>query len=292
MFEVKFGTPKPILIRECFEMNGFYCDLDLAARFAGRCEVLEYDGTRYEDEKAVDAAIKSNATQILEKCYNEDWPEGTPKAWNNFPGIEEYFDKELGNYGIKGHTVFFSKNLTPDSEELLKEWRDKAINKSADILWDRGKFDNVMPGSGNGRFQVKFSSPFMHAKGGQVFYAPGEAVEVEYTAVASDTSYTFNVNAPDVKYKYGSTIKINFTMPEHEVMISMGITPYGPPLDLQEKSLKMWIEKNMGTCGSGKIITGNIHGNIDITAAEWICPNCKAKNNGKFCSDCGTARTN
>lgn len=36
---------------------------------------------------------------------------------------------------------------------------------------------------------------------------------------------------PDVKYVYGSTIKMTFSMPEHDVIISLGSTPYGSRKD-------------------------------------------------------------
>ena len=67
MFEVKAGTPKPILFRECWNENGFYMDLDLEARFAFACEVSDYDRTLYATEEDVTRAIKSNFTGILNK---------------------------------------------------------------------------------------------------------------------------------------------------------------------------------------------------------------------------------
>lgn len=36
MFELRFGTMKPIRFRECWERNGFNMDLDLEAPFGGK----------------------------------------------------------------------------------------------------------------------------------------------------------------------------------------------------------------------------------------------------------------
>ena len=289
MFEVKFGTPKPVMFRECLEKDGFYMDLDLFARFAGKFFVSEYDSNRYEDEKAVDLAIKSNSCEIIANCLNEAWPEGTSKVRGCFKGLEELFDREIENYGIKGTSEFVIKSLTPDSEKEYKDHMNLMYNPVG-TLWDRGMFDNMPTAPSDGKFQVKFSCTFMNAKGGQVFYAPGEPVEVEYSAVASDTSYTFNVNAPDVKYEYGSTIKIKFTMPEHDVMISVSGMPHGPSLEQMEESMKEWIAKGMVTCDPSKQVIGYVPEKKEVNADEWICPACNSKNTGKFCGECGTAK--
>jgi len=296
MFKVKFGTPKPVMFRECWEKGDIYIDLDVEARFVGECEVLDYDKERYENEEAVSAAIKANGTAIISKCLNEDWPKGTPIASVHFKGLEDLFDKELENYSIKGQTGFVIKNLTPDSEEMFK-------NKMQEMTfmeykqWDRGHFDSPLE---EGKFRVVFSDSFMQIKGGQVFYAPGEPVELEYLAPASDTSYRFNINAPDVKYEFGSTIKIKFNMPEHDVSVSLSAAPGGfPPLDLAEKSMKDWIAKGILTGAPPKGLLPEVpRQNNDPEKKsqnksdnEWICPNCFIKNTGKFCAGCGTSRS-
>ena len=53
MFEVKFGTPKPIVFREYCVYGDNILDIDLEARFAGKCEVSEYDGSRYGNDEEV-----------------------------------------------------------------------------------------------------------------------------------------------------------------------------------------------------------------------------------------------
>ena len=65
MFEVKAGTPKPILFRECWNENGFYMDLDLEARFAGKCEISDYDHSRYANDEEVSLFIKSNCIPLF-----------------------------------------------------------------------------------------------------------------------------------------------------------------------------------------------------------------------------------
>ena len=63
MFTVKFGTPKPILFRENWGKGEKKVDLDLEARFAGRCDVSEYDSSRYADEAAVERTIRENPAE-------------------------------------------------------------------------------------------------------------------------------------------------------------------------------------------------------------------------------------
>ena len=120
MFEVKVGTPKPILFRECWNEKGFYMDLDLEARFAFACEVSDYDRTLYATEEDVTRAIKSNFLEILNKCLNEDWPENTSKVRRGFEGLGELFDKNMESYGIHIKSKFLSTALSPDSEEAFK----------------------------------------------------------------------------------------------------------------------------------------------------------------------------
>lgn len=194
MFEVTFGTPKPIQYTEYFVVNNFVFDLEVCARFAGRYEVSEYDTDRYKDEDAVINAIRTNASEIISKCLNEGWPEKTKKVQDNFKGLEELFDKNIEDYGIKGCSNFFSKSLTSDTEDLLNE-------------------------------AVKAAS-----------------------RPVNNTGY--------------------------------------PPVDLQEKSFKEWLDKGMVTCDPSLYVPGN----RDEDTLEWICPNCNAKNTGKFCGDCGTQR--
>ena len=279
MFEFKLGTPKPVRFRECWQKEGI--DLDLEARFAAKCEVFDFDINKYDSEKALISEIKANAPEMIAKCLNEDWPENTPIVRGFFKGLDGLFDRELERRGIKAHTEFFSKVLTPDSEETYKDAEASiAYRASGEYGWDHVCFDVLKQIPNDGRYQVRFSIPFMHAKGGQVFYAPGEQVEVEFGAVASDTRYHFQINAPDVKYEYGSTIKMTFTMPEHDVMISLESTPYGPPMDLFEKQLRECATKNMNIS----------EWSSQKNPQEWRCLKCNARNTGKFCTECGSPK--
>ena len=270
MFEFKFGTPEPVRFRERWPKEGI--DLDLEARFAAKCEVFDYDASRYDSEETVISQIKANGPEMIAKCLNEDWPENTSVVKGFFKELDGLFDQELERRGIKAHTEFFSKVLTSDSKETYKNAVSAlAYNPSGGSGWDHVCSDAIKQNPSDGRYQVKFSNSFMHAKGGQVFFAPGEQVEVECGAVASDTSYQFSINAPDVKYEYGSIIKITFTMPEHDVMISLGSTPYGPPMNLFENQMREFASK-------------------DMNSGEWKCLRCNARNTGKFCTECGSPK--
>lgn len=272
MFEVKFGTPKPVRFRECWERGGICVDLDLEARFAAKVEVSNYDGSRYDSEDAVTAKIKADGPEMIAKCLKEDWPENTPIVKGLFKGLEGLFDQELERQGIKAHTEFFSKVLTPDSEESYKTVIDQQTFRDPSARgWDHICFEAIKPPVQEGKYQLRLSDPFLLAKDGQLFHAPGEEVEVEFCAVGSDTSYSFEVSAPNVKYEYGSTIKIQFVMPEHDVTISVGSKPYGPNMDLFEKQLKESV--TMGMMQQG-----------------WICLKCNTRNTGKFCTECGSPK--
>ena len=46
MFEVKIGTPKPVTFREYSKYGDYVMDIDLDARFAGKCEDSQYLSVR------------------------------------------------------------------------------------------------------------------------------------------------------------------------------------------------------------------------------------------------------
>ena len=108
MFEVKFGTPKPVTFREYCEYGQNVMDIDLEARFAGKCEISDYDHSRYANDEEVSLFIKSNCSEILEKCF-KNWPEGKSIVRFHFKGLDEFFSTELKNCGIKAKTDIFSK---------------------------------------------------------------------------------------------------------------------------------------------------------------------------------------
>ena len=99
-------------------------------------------------------------------------------------------------------------------------------------------------------------------------YEPGEPVTVTFNAIGTDTSYTFDVDAADVKVTInGSIATITFTMPEHDVEITVGSRPY------MGMSTPPYMGMSMGM-GLG----------MD---SVWICEMCGTRNTGRFCTECG-----
>lgn len=220
MFEVKFGTPKPVPFKEYAGCGDKVTDVDLEVRFVGKCEVSEYDNSRYADDEAVSMFIKSNCCEILERCL-KNRPEKESIVRTYFSGLDETFSTELKNNGITAKTEILLKNLTEESERKYKELQRIVSVLPTNSGWDHVNFDSVTPRP-EGTYMVSPVSFGYKYKDDRLYYKPGERVEVDYCAVASDTSYQVTVLAPDVKVEYGSVIHISFTMPEHDVYISIG----------------------------------------------------------------------
>ena len=99
-------------------------------------------------------------------------------------------------------------------------------------------------------------------------YEPGEPVTVTYNVIGTDMSYTFDVDAADVKVTInGSVATITFTMPEHDVEINVGSRPY------MGMSTPPYMGMSMGM-GLG----------MD---SVWLCEMCGTRNTGRFCTECG-----
>ncbi len=277
MFEVKFGTPKPITFREYCEYGDHVLDIDLEARFAGKCEVTEYDGSRYGNDEEVSLFIKQSCSEILEKCL-KNLPEKKSVVRSHFYGLDGLFSTELESRGITAKTEIILKNLTEDSQTLYDEALKVVTTQPTDFGWDHVNFDQV-PSRPEGMYMVSPAFLFKY-KDDRVFYKPGERVEVDYFGVASDTSYQVDVNAPELRVEYGSVIHITFTMPDHDVYISIGA-----------QSVMTCMPGNMGITGMMGMGMGmNIGKSVVSDGSEWTCPLCGAGNKGNFCSECGGAR--
>ncbi|MBP5332421.1 MAG: hypothetical protein J6Y89_11285, partial [Lachnospiraceae bacterium] len=105
-------------------------------------------------------------------------------------------------------------------------------------------------------------------------------------------SYDVSVMAPDLRVEYGKVLHISFTMPDHDVYISIGSKSFmtatpdingttgftgftgmqaddtGDPAEAPEPDIKP----------------------ADVEGSEWTCPFCGAKNTGRFCSECAGLR--
>lgn len=140
MFEVKFGTPKPVTFREYSKYGDYVMDIDLDARFAGKCEVSQYDHNLYADDEAVSLFIKNRCCEILAKCLN-NWTGEKSVMRSYFSGLDGMFSTELKNHGITATTEIVLKNLTPDSEAVYKEWLKTVTTKSTNCGWDHMNVD-------------------------------------------------------------------------------------------------------------------------------------------------------
>ena len=269
MFEVKFGTPRPIQFRDYWSNNGMEVDIDLDARFVGKCEVSEYDKSRYADDEAVTKAIKENASSLIESCL-KNWPEGKPKVKGNFYNMDYFFDGELKKIGITAKSEFASKVLTPDSEQLYKDYMNALLKPQTDYGWDHVCFPEK-PTQPEGYFCVRAGLGVKLADSA-AFYKPGDKVE-----------------APDLEVEYGNIIKIKFTMPDHDVDILVGSRSVMGNVD---NSPVIGFMGLMDVMNNGKNAGRYVPEDKPIVSdgSEWICPNCETKNTGRFCYNCGGVR--
>ena len=117
-------------------------------------------------------------------------------------------------------------------------------------------------------------------------YEEGEQVKVTYFPLGTDTGYSFHADADDVVVQQqGDVATITFTMPAHDVEVtcdSGSVMGAGVP----NNDLFM----GMGFGFPGMVMPGMPVSAPEETVIdkEWICPNCQAKNSGRFCCECGT----
>ncbi|MBR7001408.1 MAG: hypothetical protein IKI11_01920 [Neisseriaceae bacterium] len=105
-------------------------------------------------------------------------------------------------------------------------------------------------------------------------YAAGETVSVRYLHFASDSNYSFHTDSDDVTLRHEWDEKgmvIRFEMPNHDVRIWV-------------KSTNTMENKNPPP--SEKTIEYKSRPDNDFIGT-WFCPECGAKNQRRYCSDCG-----
>ena len=125
--EVRFETEKPVCFRE-IDLE-LVIDIDLSANFLGVSKVLDHEDSLYADEDAVSRAIRSNCTDIITKCLNDEWEEGVSVCRHWQERLPDLFDQELEKLGVKAETYFTSKVLKEESAKELNELRKEQFRK-------------------------------------------------------------------------------------------------------------------------------------------------------------------
>ena len=114
-------------------------------------------------------------------------------------------------------------------------------------------------------------------------YRKGEAVKVVFPYIATDTSYSFYVDGQDADMRYEDGVfVIRFIMPDHDVEVSYTsrntMVCRGPGPDLY---------RMRPPDGSEKPATKE---DVPLSEGEWACKCCGARNQGRFCCECGSPR--
>ena len=219
MFDARFGTQKPVTFRE-YDESYKYTDLTVTARISGTAVVEDYDKERYKSDDEVIEAVRSNATELLQKSLDL-MPVGKSIVNSDKSAVAELFAAELAKIGITSTVQFRFIALLPESAELLDNMAE--IEKISKANPDRPY--GVLPGENDvrepGTFRVNYDPlgtdiGFSSAKR---YYAPGENVEVIYNGILSDAKCFFFANAAgyNVQYEGSYTAKVTFVMPAHDV---------------------------------------------------------------------------
>lgn len=117
-------------------------------------------------------------------------------------------------------------------------------------------------------------------------YEAGEAVEVIFYIVATDTSYTFEVNVEDLKRTYeNGCIVLRFTMPEHDVTIKCGERSVMTPGPVGFMGLGLMTMEEVARLKA----EAERKNEIKNTPEDKFCRICGEKriNSAKFCTGCG-----
>ena len=101
----------------------------------------------------------------------------------------------------------------------------------------------LFSGCGAPKYRVDYDGQKESFKGAKDEYRAGEKVRICYNFIATDTDYHFNVEGAEFKctYEEGDGFVITFTMPEHDVKVTVdsvnSMVAYGPdggPLEYKE----------------------------------------------------------
>ena len=275
MFQVRFGTVRPVMFREIeAKLN---IDVDISARFHGYAEVTEFDKSLYADEAQVNAAIKENCSEMISRSLNENWDSelSVTKNWNQCLG--GMLDLELASIGITAKTTVLSMAMLVEDEDLLKDLKKQATCQSPYVSWDHVNFDAFEKAiKNNTRHAINFRCYGFQSD--RYFYEPGEKVVVTYFMVSPNVSYTFGGNVDDLTWEYGSPIKLTFTMPDHDVELTL------------KEQIPLADPCGQANAASGYATPVTASTPSVGSAAEWICPTCQTKNTGKFCYECGNPK--
>ena len=124
MFDARFGTKEPVTFRE-YDESYKYTDLTVTARITGTAVVSDYDKERYKSDDEVIAAVRENATELLQKSLDL-MPVGKSIVNSDKSAVAELFAKELEAIGITAEGQFRFIALLPESEEtqIVKNFQE------------------------------------------------------------------------------------------------------------------------------------------------------------------------
>ncbi len=132
-----------------------------------------------------------------------------------------------------------------------------------------------LSGCGTTKYKLTFDGYGLESAG--TSYAEGEKVTVTYDMIATDTDYSFSADSDDVKldrdFDGSHGYVLTFTMPAHDVKISVK----------SRNTMEMDPDANP----SGTVIVAPPQESTSLDTETWFCPECGAKNNRRFCAECG-----
>lgn len=227
--EVRFGTVRPVSFRE-FDESYKYTDLTVEAKIAGTVSVLDYDKERYKDDGEAAAAVRSNATDLMQKSLDA-MPSGRSIVRSDKSAVADQFAVELSKMGITAKAEIRLFSVIPESEvKLRKMWEIETIAGKT-----IGRPYGIIPGEDEdrepGTFRVNYEPSDVHFgfSSDRKYYAPGDDVEVVLRGIPGDTSCFFFANAEGYKVKYvdSYTARITFVMPDHDVDVLVTMEKQG-----------------------------------------------------------------